>query len=200
MAAANDPTATGGMTGDYETRGAEVDHQDLRLWLRMMALQKLVVNELRRRLRVSFGISIARFDLMSQLDLNQTGMRIGELSDRLMVTTGNITGLVDELVGAGLVRRMADPTSRRASLVRLTPKAVTLYTPDGVQSWELREPFHLGVNRAFIHAVQSGDGSALVTSMRSGMGSTAATLAANRSAATGEVVDMTSFLAEATRA
>ncbi|MCA8869042.1 MAG: MarR family transcriptional regulator [Rhodobacteraceae bacterium] len=128
MAAANDPTATGGMTGDYETRGAEVDHQDLRLWLRMMALQKLVVNELRRRLRVSFGISIARFDLMSQLDLNQTGMRIGELSDRLMVTTGNITGLVDELVGAGLVRRMADPTSRRASLVRLTPKGQRHFT------------------------------------------------------------------------
>ena len=88
----------------------------------------------------------------------------------------------------------------RDRLVRLTPKAVTLYTPDGMQSWELREPFHLGVNRAFIHAVQSGDGSALVTSMRSGMGSTAATLAANRSAATGDVVDMANFLAEATRA
>lgn len=128
MTAANDPTAIDRLTDDFETRGGEVDHQDLRLWLRMMALQKLVVNQLRRRLRVSFGISLARFDLMSQLDHNRNGMRIGELSDRLMVTTGNITGLVDELVRAGLVRRMADPTSRRASLVRLTPKGQRHFT------------------------------------------------------------------------
>ena len=110
------------LTDDFETRGVEVDHQDLRLWLRMMALHKLIVNELRRRLRASFGMSLARFDLMSQLDTTKTGKRMGELSERLMVTTGNITGLVDELEADGLVERMADPSSRRASLVRLTPK------------------------------------------------------------------------------
>ena len=39
-----------------------------------------------------------------------------------MVTTGNITGLTNELENDGLVERMVDPTSRRAFLVRLTPK------------------------------------------------------------------------------
>jgi len=110
------------MMDDFETRAVEGDHQDLRLWLRMMALHKLIVNELRRRLRASFGMSLARFDLMSQLDVIEAGMRMGELSDRLMVTTGNITGLVDELEADGFVVRMSDPSSRRASLVRLTPK------------------------------------------------------------------------------
>ncbi|MCC6778012.1 MAG: MarR family transcriptional regulator [Hyphomicrobiales bacterium] len=117
--AQSSPTVT---TEDYETRGAHIDHQDLRLWLRMMALQKLIVNELRRRLRASFTISLSRFDFMSQLDSTKTGMRMGELSGRLMVTTGNITGLTDELEIDGLIERMADPTSRRASLVRLTAK------------------------------------------------------------------------------
>lgn len=121
MAAIDNDAANEATPDDFETRATGVDHQDLRLWLRMMALQKLIVNELRRRLRVSFGFSLARFDLMSQLDYNRAGMRIGELSDRLMVTTGNISGLVDELVSAGMVQRMPDPTSRRASLVRLTP-------------------------------------------------------------------------------
>jgi DNA-binding MarR family transcriptional regulator len=107
---------------DFETRGAETDHQDLRLWLRMMTIHKLINNEARRRLRAEFGMSLSRFDLMSQLDGKENGIRMGELSSRLMVTTGNITGLTNELERDGLVERMSDPTSRRAFLVRLTPK------------------------------------------------------------------------------
>jgi DNA-binding MarR family transcriptional regulator len=108
--------------GDLETRGASTDHQDLRLWLRMMAVHKLITNEVRRRLRVSFDMSLSRFDLMAQLDATKTGMRMGEISRRLMVTTGNITGLTDELEADGLVERTVDPSSRRAFLVRLTAK------------------------------------------------------------------------------
>lgn len=107
---------------DFETRGASSDHQDLRLWLRMMALHKLITNEIRGRLRVSFGMSLSRFDLMAQLDATRTGIRMGEISSRLMVTTGNITGLTDELEADGLVERTVDPRSRRAYLVRLTAK------------------------------------------------------------------------------
>lgn len=127
MAASRANAAIASPADDFETRGAGLDHQDLRLWLRMMALQKLIVNELRRRLRTSFAMSLARFDLMSQLVSTRTGMRMGELSDRLMVTTGNITGLVDELEADGQVERMADPSSRRAWLVRLTPKGRRLF-------------------------------------------------------------------------
>ncbi len=108
--------------GDLETRGTSTDHQDLRLWLRMMAVHKLITNEVRRRLRVSFNMSLSRFDLMAQLDATKTGMRMGEISSRLMVTTGNITGLTDELEADGLVERTVDPSSRRAFLVRLTAK------------------------------------------------------------------------------
>jgi DNA-binding MarR family transcriptional regulator len=107
---------------DFETRAALTDHQDLRLWLRMMAIHKLINNEARRRLRESFRMSLSRFDLMAQLDAHKNGLRMGEVSNRLMVTTGNITGLTDELEADGLVERVADPRSRRALLVRLTPK------------------------------------------------------------------------------
>jgi DNA-binding MarR family transcriptional regulator len=112
---------------DLETRAALTDQLDLRLWLRMMAVHKLITNEARRRLRASFNMSLSRFDLMAQLDATKVGLRMGEISNRLMVTTGNITGLTDELEADGLVERAADPHSRRASLVRLTPKGRKLF-------------------------------------------------------------------------
>jgi DNA-binding MarR family transcriptional regulator len=112
---------------DFETRATLNDHQDIRLWLRMMAIHKLINNEARRRLRESFKMSLSRFDLMAQLDAHKNGLRMGEISNRLMVTTGNITGLTDELEADGLVERIPDPRSRRALLVRLTPKGRKLF-------------------------------------------------------------------------
>jgi DNA-binding MarR family transcriptional regulator len=110
------------MTKDLETRGATAGHDDLRLWLRILTLHKLINNEVRKRLRESFGMSLSRFDLLAQLDGTQTGLRMGELSERLMVTTGNITGLTDELEADELVERIADPSNRRANFVRMTPR------------------------------------------------------------------------------
>ncbi len=122
MALARNSSALKLRVDDFETRGAASGHGDLRLWLRMMAVHKLVTNEARRRLRAAYNMSLSRFDLMAQLDSNNAGLRMGEISNRLMVTTGNITGLTDELEAEGLVERSADPHSRRALLVRLTPK------------------------------------------------------------------------------
>lgn len=121
------PVASPDDARDLETRGATSAHRDLRLWLRILTIHKLVNNEVRRRLREQFGMSLSRFDLLAQLDGVAGGMRMGELSKRLMVTTGNITGLVDELVGEGLVERLDDPRNRRASLARMTAKGRKIF-------------------------------------------------------------------------
>lgn len=59
---------------------------------------------------------------MAQLDREPDGLSMGELSARLMVTGGNVTGLTDELERDDLVMREQGPADRRSSLVRLTPK------------------------------------------------------------------------------
>jgi DNA-binding MarR family transcriptional regulator len=46
---------------------------------------------------------------------------MGELSQRMMVTGGNVTGITDLLEKERLVVREADATDRRAYRVRLTP-------------------------------------------------------------------------------
>jgi DNA-binding MarR family transcriptional regulator len=57
---------------------------------------------------------------MAQLERVPAGLRMGELSRRLMVTGGNVTGLVAQLVAEGRVERQSVPRDRRAHLVRLT--------------------------------------------------------------------------------
>lgn len=113
-----------GLTGapalDTETRTSADDHLTLRLWLRLLACTNLVEAPLRQRLRTRFSGSLPRFDLMAQLDRHPGGLKMRELSRRLMVTGGNVTGLTDRLVVEGLVERHDDPADRRACTVRLT--------------------------------------------------------------------------------
>ena len=108
---------------DVETKVAERphDHKDeLRLWLRLFACKEVIEGEVRRRLRDTFDVTLPRFDLMSQLYRAPKPMTLGELSQRLMVSNGNVTGLVDRLVDQGLLSRRPSPKDRRAQLVSLT--------------------------------------------------------------------------------
>ena len=110
---------------DAETKVIERpgDHKDeLRLWLRLFSCKSLMETEIRRRLRDTFEMTLPRFDLMAQLDKTPSGMRLSELSQRLMVSNGNITGLVDRLVEHKLLDRQTAPDDGRAQLVRLTPE------------------------------------------------------------------------------
>ena len=105
---------------DTETRAVAGDHQALRLWLRLLACTHRIEAPLRQRLRQQFNGSLPRFDLMAQLERHPDGLRMRELSRRLMVTGGNVTGLTDRLVAEGLVARHVDPADRRTYTVQLT--------------------------------------------------------------------------------
>jgi DNA-binding MarR family transcriptional regulator len=104
---------TARLTGDH--------HQALKLWLRMLSCTVRVEDAIRSRLRTTFGITLPRFDLMAQLERHPEGLRMGELSKRMMVTGGNVTGIAAQLEGEGLVARVPDPEDGRAFVVKLTP-------------------------------------------------------------------------------
>jgi DNA-binding MarR family transcriptional regulator len=105
---------------DIEAR-AHADHATaLRLWLRLLTCTQLVEREVRAALRAQFDTTLPRFDLMAQLERAPKGLKMNELSRRMMVTGGNVTGITDQLVTEGLVERLAVPGDRRAFLVRLT--------------------------------------------------------------------------------
>ena len=94
----------------------------LRLWLKLLKSSRLIEDEIRRRLRAECGSTLPRFDVMSALYRSAEGLKMSEISQRLRVSNGNITGIVDKLTEEGLALRVAVPGDRRASLVRLTPR------------------------------------------------------------------------------
>ena len=74
----------------------------------------------RSRLRQEFDTTLPRFDLLAQLERTPDGLTMRELSQRLMVTGGNVTGITDQLEAEGLVVREAHPSDRRSFTVKLT--------------------------------------------------------------------------------
>ena len=105
---------------DLESRLTHDDHLPLKLWLRMLSCTVRIETEIRSRLRNEFGITLPRFDLMAQLERHPDGLRMGELSKRMMVTGGNVTGIADQLVQEKLVVRVPDANDGRAFSVKLT--------------------------------------------------------------------------------
>jgi DNA-binding MarR family transcriptional regulator len=108
---------------DAETKAMEAPHghkNELRLWLRLLTCTTLVETEIRRRLREQFDVTLPRFDLMAQLERAPLGMTLGEVSKRMMVSNGNVTGLVERLVESGHLERFALPTDRRVQVIKLT--------------------------------------------------------------------------------
>jgi DNA-binding MarR family transcriptional regulator len=108
---------------DAETKAAEgpQHHPDeLRLWLRLLALTTTIEGEVRRRLRERFDVTLPRFDLMAQLDRAPDGMTLSDVSRRMMVSNGNVTGLVERLVESGHLDRRPAAHDRRAQVIRLT--------------------------------------------------------------------------------
>ncbi len=105
---------------DPEARLQHDDHEMLRLWLRLFTCTTMIQRLVDQMLKREFGSSLARFDVLAQLDRAPDGMRMGELSERTLTTNGNATWLVDALEAEGLVRRRPSPEDRRATLVRLT--------------------------------------------------------------------------------
>ena len=92
----------------------------LRLWLRLLDATRLIESEIRENLRREHETTLPRFDVMAALFRTQQGLKMSELSGRLRVSNGNVTGIVDRLVQENRIERLPVPGDRRAMQVRLT--------------------------------------------------------------------------------
>ena len=137
--------------------------QRLRLWLRLLRAARAIEAELRERLRKQFAITLPQFDVMAALARQESskaaGMNMTELSRMLMVSNGNITGIIDRLAAEKLVLRQAPASDRRSFIVRLTPKGAALFAvvAKAHEGWvdELLADFDAGQAEALIQQLGS---------------------------------------------
>lgn len=116
----------------------------LKLWLKLLKASRLVEDEVKRRLRNECASTLPRFDVMAALSRAPDGLKMNEISKRLRVSNGNITGIVDKLVEEGLVLRMAVPGDRRAHRVHMTDKGTQVFSE------------HCLLNEAWIDEIMGG--------------------------------------------
>lgn len=94
--------------------------QRTRLWLRILACSRSTEKILRHRFRADFNSTLARFDVMAALERDRDGLRMSEISNKLRVSNGNVTGIVERLVRDGLIARQTAIDDKRASVIKLT--------------------------------------------------------------------------------
>lgn len=102
--------------------GAPHSKQSLRLWLRLLSCSMIVEKRIRVRLEQEFETTLPRFDAMAALEREPDGLTMSQLSAAMMVSNGNVTGVIGRLIDEMLVVRTSESSDRRVSTVRLTRK------------------------------------------------------------------------------
>jgi DNA-binding MarR family transcriptional regulator len=100
---------------------------ETRLWLQLLSLHGEIFASLNTMLGTEFGLSLAKFDVLAQLDRYPDGLALGQLSQNLKVSGGNVSGLVQRLLADDLISKAMSSEDRRSFIVRLTPKGEQLF-------------------------------------------------------------------------
>lgn len=92
----------------------------VRTWLRILSCEIVVEQHLRSRFRSYFSTTLPQFDVLSELERADRPLAMSELSRELMVSNGNVTGVIDRLEKSGLVERNRAKHDRRVLYIQLT--------------------------------------------------------------------------------
>ncbi|WP_417815558.1 MarR family winged helix-turn-helix transcriptional regulator [Thalassospira alkalitolerans] len=143
---------------DADNETSDLSKARLRAWLQVLKVSRKIEGELREKMRLEFGSTLPRFDVLAALYRSRDGMRMSELSSALMVSNGNVTGIVDRLVADGMIVRVPVENDRRASIVRLTP--------DGEKDFAERALVHEGWVSELFSDLSANDADALIRILR----------------------------------
>jgi DNA-binding MarR family transcriptional regulator len=90
----------------------------LRTWVELARAFQLIQRRV-TSLVSGHGLTLPQFDVLATLRFGE-GLTQQELARRLLVTKGNVCGVIDRLEGLGWVERRPDANDRRANRLHLT--------------------------------------------------------------------------------
>ena len=102
--------------------------ETLRTWLRLLSCETVIEQKVRTRLREEFSITLPQFDVLSELQRAEAPLTMSELSRELMVSNGNVTGVIDRLEKSDLVTRSRPDYDRRVQHIDLTRKGRSTFS------------------------------------------------------------------------
>lgn len=126
----------------------------LRLWLQLITLTTVVEKKIRRNFKTEFETTLPRFDIMATLERSGQKMTMGELTKRLLVSKGNVTGVVASLEKQGLLKRERDLDDKRTHYLSLTVK--------GRREFEAQAKAHQGWVNDYFSGMEMGELSVMV--------------------------------------
>ena len=94
--------------------------ESIRTWLRLLSCETVIEQRIRSKFRENFSVTLPQFDVLSELEHANETLTMSQLSKELMVSNGNITGVVDRLEKNGLVKRVRPDHDRRIQFIELT--------------------------------------------------------------------------------
>ncbi len=103
-------------------KAADHSKESLRTWLRLLSCETVIEQQLRTLLRQNFSVTLPQFDVLSELERAGDPLTMSQLSKELMVSNGNVTGVIDRLEKTGFVKRVRAEHDRRIQFIELTAK------------------------------------------------------------------------------
>ena len=122
------PASDTALVPDREAAITDGARLPLRIWLRLLTCVNMTEAMVRARLHAQFATTLPRFDVLAALDAAGAELTMGALSARLMVTSGNVTGLVKAMEQDGLVTRRRHPEDGRSALIAMTDAGRHLFS------------------------------------------------------------------------
>ena len=107
--------------------GAPRSKEAIRTWLRLLSCETVIEQQLRSLFRKQFEVTLPQFDVLAELERTGKPMTMSELSRELMVSNGNVTGVIDRLERAGFVTRTRAEHDRRVQYIALTDEGSTRF-------------------------------------------------------------------------
>jgi DNA-binding MarR family transcriptional regulator len=91
-----------------------------RAWVRLVRARHAVVSAVEADGKAAGALPMEWYDVLWDLERHAEGVRPFELEQRLLFAQYNLSRLIDRLVDAGLVKRVACPTDKRGHMLLIT--------------------------------------------------------------------------------
>jgi DNA-binding MarR family transcriptional regulator len=95
-------------------------------WLALLRTHARLWDQLEAQVRRDHGLTIARYDVLAQLEMAGGKLRLGELASSIVLSPSGLSKLLDRMEGSNLIRRDPDPDDARSTFATITPAGRSL--------------------------------------------------------------------------